>query len=157
MEELIELLKQKQWTIGSCESMTAGLFCAELANISGASSVLAGGIVTYQTRIKEIVVGVDESVIKEEGVISLACAQQMAEKARRLLQCDICVSFSGNAGPDVMEDKPAGYVCCAIATSCKTWTFALQLQGTRNEIRTQAVTCMVKKIKEVIKPRKGDF
>ena len=40
MNELYLLLKNKGWTIGSCESLTAGLFTARFAEINGVSSVL---------------------------------------------------------------------------------------------------------------------
>ncbi len=62
--------KNKHLTIGSCESFTAGLFCAKLAEISGASAVLKGGIVTYATDIKTNVVGVSSEVVEKDGVIS---------------------------------------------------------------------------------------
>lgn len=150
MEELLRLLKENHLTIGSCESLTAGLFCAELASLSGASSVLKGGIVTYQTSIKERVVGVDGSVIEQEGVISAACAKEMAEKTAKLLDCDICVSFTGNAGPDAMEGKPVGCIYCGIYFQGVTKTMHLQLSGIRNEIRKQAVVCVVQAVIETI-------
>lgn len=151
MEELLALLKEKNWTIGSCESLTAGLFCATLASISGASAVLKGGIVSYQTIVKEQVVKVNPRVIKEHGVISCACAIEMAEKARVLLDCDVCVSFTGNAGPDAMEHKPAGYICCAIAMQEETACYEFQLSGTRNEIRQQIVSEMVQRLVQKLK------
>lgn len=47
MKALIERLKKDRLTIGSCESLTAGLFASTIAEVSGASAVLKGGIVTY--------------------------------------------------------------------------------------------------------------
>lgn len=150
MEELIKLLKEKHLTIGSCESLTAGLFSASIASIPGASSVLKGGIVTYQTSVKETLVGVDKEVIAQEGVISIACAKEMAQKTRVLLDSDICVSFSGNAGPTMMEQKPAGYVCCAVAFKKDVFTYDFQFSGTRNEVRVQVVNTMIKKIIDIL-------
>ena len=43
MEELVRLLKENKLTIGSCESLTAGLFTSMIARVSGASAVLRGG------------------------------------------------------------------------------------------------------------------
>ena len=62
-QELVKLCTRKKRTIASCESLTAGLFSAEIASVSGASKALKGGIVTYFTEIKEKVVGVDTEVI----------------------------------------------------------------------------------------------
>lgn len=153
MEELLALLKEQKLSIGSCESFTAGLFCAQLAQIPGASAVLKGGIVTYQTSIKEHVVGVDANVIATQGVISAACAKEMAEKTAKLLDCDICVSFTGNAGPDAMEGKPVGCVYCGIAYLKTTTILHLQLSGTRNEIREQAVADVCRALIEMLKQR----
>mgnify|MGYP000559171954 CR=1 FL=1 len=115
-QELVKLCTRKKRTIASCESLTAGLFSAEIASVSGASKALKGGIVTYFTEIKEKVVGVDTEVISKYGVVSKECADQMAQKTRELLESDYCVSFTGNAGPDTMEEKPAGLVYCSIAS-----------------------------------------
>ena len=48
----VALLKEKKLTIGSCESFTAGAFCAAIADVAGASAVLKGGLVTYATQEK---------------------------------------------------------------------------------------------------------
>lgn len=151
MEALLQLLKEKGLTIGSCESLTAGLFCAELAMLSGASAALRGGIVTYQTEVKQKLVGVDKELIARYGVVSEPCAAAMAQRAKKLLDCDICVSFTGNAGPTAMEGKPVGCVYCAIAYSDQTITYHFQLSGTRNEIREQVVACMVQKLTTFVK------
>lgn len=152
-KELIALCRQKEKTICSCESLTAGLFSATLASVPGASKVLKGGIVTYFTEIKERVVGVDANIIKTEGVVSLACAKQMATKTRLLMNADYCVSFTGNAGPDTMEGKPAGLVYCAIAskTQVKGYEFLFEDES-RNDVRQHVVMAMIENvIQEIIK------
>ena len=47
-----DLLKQAGKTITAAESLTAGLFQATLADFSGASSIFAGGFVTYSLEEK---------------------------------------------------------------------------------------------------------
>ena len=69
-KELVKLCTEKKRTISSCESLTAGLFSAEIASIPGASKVLKGGIVTYFTEVKEKIVGVDAHIISEYVVVS---------------------------------------------------------------------------------------
>lgn len=150
MQELITLLKNKQFTIGSCESFTAGLFCASLASVSGASAVLKGGIITYATCIKTDVVHVSEDVVNTYGVISSQCAIEMAVKAKKLLDVDICVSFTGNAGPSAMEGKPAGEVYCAIAFHDEVQCFGFHIEQERNEVRSEAVHLMCEELKELL-------
>ncbi|WP_328585273.1 CinA family protein [Merdibacter massiliensis] len=143
MKELVELLKEKKLTIASCESLTAGLFSSRIAEIPGASNVLVGAIVTYATRIKEEIVHVDPKIIEQEGVVSAACAKAMAENTRKLLQADLCVSFTGNAGPACMEEQPAGSVYCALASAkgCQSYHFQID-HADRNEVRERVVQAM---------------
>lgn len=148
MEELLACLKEKKLTIGSCESFTAGLFCSSLASYSGASEVLRGGIVSYATEVKKTLVGVDEQILARFGVISEQCACEMAVKAKALLDCDICVSFTGNAGPLAMEGKPAGLLYCAIAYKEEIRVYELLLQKERNDVRKDAVAFAAGKIIE---------
>lgn len=150
MQELIALLKAKNLTIGSCESFTAGLFCASLASVSGASAVLKGGIVTYATCIKTDVVHVNAEIVEQYGVISKECAIEMAKKAKQLLDVDICVSFTGNAGPSAMEGKPAGEVYCAIAYGKDITAYKLQIKEERNKVREEAVRIMCQKLCELL-------
>lgn len=78
----------------------------------------------------------------------------MAEHARVLLACDLCVSFTGNAGPDAMEGKPVGCVFCGIADHNQCEVIELRLNGGRNEIRQQAVDHMVETIKSRLMQRR---
>lgn len=151
METLIARLIEKKYTIASIESVTAGLFAAKIAEVSGASAVLKGGLVTYQTSCKEDVLHVDTALIKKFGVISKEVADDMALKGKAMFQSDIVVSFSGNAGPDVMDCKPVGLVHMAIAFNEHIYSYQQQFVGTRNEIREQACEYMEKCILALIK------
>ena len=146
MKALIERLKRDGLTIGSCESLTAGLFASTIAEVSGASAVLKGGIITYWTECKVNVVHVSEEVVRQYGVVSAQCAREMAEKARVLLDVDVCVSFTGNAGPDTMEGKPAGLVYCAIADHTHTKVYEFQLAQKRNALRKELVEEMGRQV-----------
>lgn len=152
MQELVKLLRRKNKTIGSCESLTAGLFTSLLAEVPGASAVLKGGIVSYQTQIKERVVHVDEKLIRQYGVISAECAAAMAQQARVLLDVDLCVSFTGNAGPSAMEGKPAGCVYCALADERGCTVYAYQFHhASRNTVRQKVVEAMKQNVIEYLK------
>lgn len=156
METLIQELKKRNLTIGSCESLTAGLFCSEIAAVPGASSVLKGGIITYQTSCKERVVHVPHELIETYGVLSKPCVEAMAKNAKELLDCDICVSFSGNAGPDCMEEKTAGTVFCGLAIGDEVRSYECHFQGARNDIRQLCITFMRDTIIEVLKEREDN-
>ena len=153
--ELVAVLKEKHITISSCESFTAGLFCSTIADVPGASAVLKGGVVSYATEIKESVVHVDSDVIRTYGVISHECAIEMAKQAKVLLKSDLCVSFTGNAGPDAWEGKPAGCIYCAIAYQGDIKGYDLQVDLPRNELRQYAVAFILKEVYDIVTNSKG--
>ena len=150
MQQLVELLKEKQLTIASCESLTGGLFCAEMTSIPGVSAVLKGGVVTYWTEIKEDVVHVSRRTVKKYGVVSEQTAYEMAVKVQKLFGSNIAVSFTGNAGPDVLEGKPAGSVYTCIAINDQTFGYHDVIKRSRNEVREQIVQKTVNRLKELL-------
>ena len=123
--------------------MTGGLFAAKICEIPGASKVFKGSVVTYATEIKSKVVGVSEKTIKKYGVVSAEVAKEMAEKGRKLLGVDVCVSVTGNAGPTTEPGgQPVGrfYVAKAQKNFVKVAEF--DIKGKRNKIRNKAVLAM---------------
>ena len=97
--ETVRLATEKGVTLGTAESLTAGLIAATIADISGASKVLMGGIVSYDPRVKHELLGVSQAVIDGVGVVSEPCARQMADGARNALKVTVAVSATGVAGP----------------------------------------------------------
>lgn len=111
---LVELLCERNQTVATCESLTAGLAAATIAGVPGASAVLRGGLVTYATDVKVHLAGVDPTTIETHGVISGYCALEMARGAQRRLDADWAVAFTGVAGPDRQDNHPVGEVWAAI-------------------------------------------
>ena len=142
-KELVKLAKEKGLTIGSIESMTGGLFASEITSVPGASKVFKGTVVTYATEEKINVVGVSRETVDKFSVVSKEVAVEMATKGRELLNVDICISVTGNAGPTTEPGgKPVGEVHLAIASKDKIVPYMLRLDGTRNQIRKMTVDCM---------------
>lgn len=150
MEALIKKLSELNLTISSCESLTGGLFADSLVSVSGASKVFVGALVTYATRIKAEVAQVEEELISRDGVVSASVAEAMARNVARIMKSDIGVSFTGNAGPGVMEGKPAGLVFSAISYQDKIWVFEDHLQGNRCEVRYQCVELMKQRLLQLL-------
>ena len=143
MEKLLQELKERGLTLGSVESMTGGLFSAKFTEIPGSSAVFKGGIVTYSCEEKINIVGVKKEAIEKQGVVSEQVAIEMAEKGRKLLNVDICVSVTGNAGPTTEPGgKPVGCFYVGISTKNGTTAEVYQKSGTRSEIRNSAVLAM---------------
>ncbi len=144
MEQLISLLKEKHLTVGSIESITGGLFASEITSVPGASKVYKGSIITYQIEEKVRLANVNKNVIDKFGVVSYETAFEMASKGRVVLNVDLCVSVTGNAGPTVESDnKPVGRVYIGVSSKEKTKVYEFNFSGKRNEIRQACVAEMV--------------
>ena len=108
-------------------------------DVPGASTVVRGGLVTYQTDTKTLLAGVDADLIARSGVVSDPVARAMAEGTRVRLGVDIAVSSTGLAGPDGgTPDCPVGTVYIGVSTARETKAIRLTLAGDRASIRQQA-------------------
>ena len=133
----VEALKRRGWTIATAESLTGGLMASSMVEIPGASAVVKGGFVTYQTVSKTMLVDVPAELIEKYDVVSAEVARAMAEGARKRLETDVAISATGLAGPDGgTPEKPVGTVYVGIATAQGTTVLPLRLTGDRLRIRT---------------------
>lgn len=143
MKKLLELLSLKGLTLGSVESMTGGLFAAKITAIPGSSKVFKGSVVTYSAEEKINLVGVKKTTIDKCGVVSEEVAKEMAEKGRKLLNVDVCVSVTGNAGPTTEPGgKPVGCYYIAVANEKGVFCHEYLSKGKRNRIRDKATIAM---------------
>ena len=62
----------------------------------------------------------------------------MCINGKQILDSDICISFTGNAGPDAMEGKPVGLVYMACCVKGKTVVKRYQFKGNRAKVREQS-------------------
>lgn len=79
LTRLGDRLRQLDLRIAVAESMTGGLLAAALADLSQASTRFLGGVVSYTVDKKIDLLGVPETVISKDGVISAATVRLMAE------------------------------------------------------------------------------
>ena len=136
---LVDALRRRGLTVAFCESLTAGLAAATLADTPGASHVLRGGLVTYATDLKGLLAGVSAHALRTHGPVSPEVAAEMAEGARDACLADWGVSLTGVAGPDPQDGHPVGEVWVGYAGEDGVETQKLNLSGTRREIREAAV------------------
>lgn len=139
-------------TLGTAESLTGGLIAAELTAIPGSSDVVYGGIASYTSQIKSDVLGVSDSLIANQGVVSVEVASAMAEGAKRALNCDMAIAVTGIAGPTGVEpNKPVGTVCFALNVFDKTETWECHFEGSREQVRRQTVRCALEHMSNALK------
>lgn len=140
-EKLVTLAREKNITFGTAESCTGGLISAAVTDISGASAVFWGGIVSYDNRVKEHLLGVEHETLVTLGAVSAKTAEQMALGAVRALSVDFAVSVTGIAGPGGgTPEKPVGLVYIAVASTKGVITVKENhFKGEREEVRRQTV------------------
>ena len=137
---VVEELKKRKKSITAAESLTAGLFQATLADFSGVSAIFNGGFVTYSLEEKSKMLDISEQELKKHGVVSEFTAKKMAEQARLKTQSDYGVSLTGVAGPDSLEDHPAGTVFIGLAHAKGTEVIKANIAGrSRADVRQIAV------------------
>lgn len=120
-EELVSLLKEKNYKVTFAESCTGGLLSAYLVSVAGASSVFDGGFVTYSEKMKHDTVDVKMETVSTFGVVSENVAVEMATGAAKRAKADVSVGITGYAGPKKDEkDTAAGTVCFGFFVNGKT-------------------------------------
>ncbi|GAB3875999.1 CinA family protein [Terrabacter terrigena] len=141
---LVAQLTARHETLACAESLTAGLVAATVADTPGASAVLLGGIVAYAPEVKTALLDVPTELVARVGTVDPAVAVAMAEGVRRRLGATWGLSTTGVAGPGPSEGKPAGTVHVAVAGPSGTVTRALELNGTRAQIRAASVAAVLR-------------
>ncbi len=142
---IIATLVERGYQIAVAESLTGGLLVAELISTPGASAVVVGGVVAYNTELKARVLGVDEGDLAEKGAVHPDVAAQMATGVRTALALasgppHIGISTTGVAGPDPQDGHSVGTVYLGFAIGGDVSVKRLSLSGSRDDIRIATVS-----------------
>jgi nicotinamide-nucleotide amidase len=141
---LIEGLREREQTVATAESITAGLVCAVLTSVPGSSAVVRGGLVVYATELKSVLAGVDPGLLARHGTVHPEVALRLAEGARDRCGATWGVGLTGVAGPGPQDGVPAGVVHLALAgPDGESVPWDLRLAGDRHEVRQGAVRAAV--------------
>jgi len=144
--QIIDRLRAQGRFLVVAESLTGGELSAQFVSIAGASDVYLGGVVAYQTELKNKWLGVDHDLLEQRGAVDPGVAQQMAlgvaNNAAEALAIDnariVSIATTGVAGPAKQDGHPVGKVFVAIVHEGSSNVVELSLAGGRNEIRNQA-------------------
>jgi nicotinamide-nucleotide amidase len=126
-------------TVAAAESLTAGLFCATLATVPGASATLRGGAVVYATELKTVLAGVPADLLAAHGPVSPETAGALAEGIRARCGATWGVGLTGVAGPDPVDGHGPGRVYLGLADGRHTDVVQLDLAGDRQAVREGSV------------------
>ena len=146
-----ELIIARGETVAFAESLTGGLIAAAFIENPGASAAIHESYVTYAEASKQRLLGVKKETLESDGVVSAACACQMAAGARARSGADWAVSATGLAGPDGgTAEKPVGTVFIGIAGKSGAFAREFHFSGDRAAVRRQAVEAALSTLAEAI-------
>jgi nicotinamide-nucleotide amidase len=137
--EIVAALIRRGETVATAESLTAGLVCATLADVPGASAALRGGLVVYATDLKAELAGVDRALLAEHGAVHPEVAAQLAEGARARCGATWGLGLTGVAGPDPQDGVTPGTVYLGLAGEGVRIVRTLRFEGDRGAVRQAAV------------------
>lgn len=96
-ETLINLLKERNEKVSTCESITGGLIASSIIDISGASEVIEESYITYSDRIKEKILNVSRETLEKYSAVSVECANEMIEGLYKITNSSLCIGSTGYA------------------------------------------------------------
>ena len=131
---VLQLLRERGWSLGLAESVTGGLVAGRITNVPGASDVFRGGVVSYASDVKFDLLGVPRG-----PVVSEATAAAMAVGAQRVLNSHVALALTGVAGPAEQNGMPVGTLCVGIAIGDQVQTRTLRMPGARDQMRQMSV------------------
>ncbi len=121
-QHLGEVLLEKDWTLATAESCTAGFVSQKIVSVPGASRYYMGGVTAYHNEAKRTLLGVPQLVLENRGAVSEETARAMVRGARARFGASCAVATTGIAGPTGgTEEKPAGTVWVAAGTPDGEW------------------------------------
>ena len=96
-ETLINLLKERNEKVSTCESITGGLIASSIIDISGASEVIEESYITYSDKIKEKILNVSRETLEKYSAVSVECANEMVEGLYEITKSPLCIGSTGYA------------------------------------------------------------
>ena len=150
-QEVVDMLRSRDLTLGAVESATGGLISHLITNVPGSSDVYQGSVTSYSNRAKTAIVGVSEESIERYGAVSPQVAEEMAQGGRRLLNVDICVADTGIAGPGgATPDKPVGLFYLGLSHRNGTLSREHLFSGNREENKQNAAETALGWVREYL-------
>ena len=142
----------KKLTLALAESCTGGFISKKLTDQPGSSRYFKGGLVAYDNTIKETLLNVPKSILRDNGAVSSKVALAMANNVRKNFNTDIGLSTTGISGPSGgSENKPVGLIYIAITTKNDEVVKKFNLIPNRHEHRNIAAHTALNMLRLFIK------
>lgn len=129
-EVLIDLLRKKNETLASAESITGGLIASSIIDIPGASDVIHESYITYSNETKNKLLNVSYETIEKYDVVSRQVLKEMLDGLYEKSKANLCIATTGYAH--------LGHVFVGILYNGKYLLKEFQFNGDRNRVRLRA-------------------
>ena len=151
-EQLVEGLREAGLRMITAESCTGGWIAKTCTDLAGSSDWFEGGFVTYSNEAKQSMLGVIAGTLQQQGAVSEAVAQEMAQGAVANSLAEVAVAVTGIAGPGgATTNKPVGMVCFSfIVPGQVAKTETLYFDGDRDAVRAQTVVYALDRLVELL-------
>lgn len=154
VERILNISREKKWTLALAESCTGGLISARIAAVAGVSEFYLGSVVSYANSVKTGMLDVPESIIKSVGAVSAEVAIAMAKGVQKHMNSDWSLAVTGIAGPSGgSPEKPVGTVWFGICGPSFEVTEKQFFVGTRQEIQERAAVHALTVLVEAMEAR----
>lgn len=138
--QLAERLRTRGWYLATAESCTGGLIASACTDLAGSSNWFDRGFVTYSNEAKTEMLGVDASLVAQQGAVSEVVARAMAHGAVRHSRARVAVAVTGIAGPGGgSPDKPVGLVWFGFMVDGRLASESQRFAGDRAAVRAATV------------------
>jgi nicotinamide-nucleotide amidase len=152
VSDIHDSLRARGETLSTAESLTAGGLSHALTIVPGASDIFLGSLTAYRPEIKVSHLGVEESVIAEQTVVSEEIAVAMAKGANKSFGSTWAISTTGVAGPGPSDGSDAGRVFVAFVGPV-VQVIELSLSGEREVVRNATVASAIASFARILRQR----
>lgn len=148
-----KILIKNGLTIATAESCTGGKISQIITSVPGASAYFKGSIVSYATDIKESVLNISKDLIQKNSVVSREVAKEMVISVQKMMNVNIAISTTGNAGPLKGDSNvEVGTVFIGIAIDDKVFVEEYNFGQPREKVIDRAVNKALELVyKEILK------
>jgi len=156
IEQCAKLLTDKKLTIAFAESATAGSLSAAFSKLPDAGSFLKGGLVCYDACLKEDILGVPDTLIKQYSPESTEVTRAMALGLKKIMRADVYVAITGLTRPGGSESnvKPIGTMFYCITQNDQVTSCSEHFNGNEDAIISQTIEQISKSIVKFLTSKK---
>ncbi len=150
VQEIISLLASHDQTLSTAESLTGGGLGAMITSVAGASTIYSGGVIAYNSQMKESILGVSHADIENFGVVSEEVAMAMARGVASKFSSTWAIATTGVAGPGPSQGVSPGTVWIGISGPVVHSTY-LELDGDRQSVQNATIASAISAFARILR------